>query len=277
MLGAAIARLNDRFTRFLVEDDDALLVLFRMLNDAEEKGEACLFHEVAERVPARIATLVRRHEADERRHRELTREALALLHDRPGLVDRRADLVAVADGEVGELLTFGGQTDAELGRAYLFLHALERRMCAQLLQIGGALRARRPALADIVDQMRADELRHVTWCEVIAFELLGRDEATHAAVRGEMIALEARVFARVTAQNLSALLTVGLSAMPVAERAFWTAVSWALRVVPALPVPDRNGDLAAHRWKGASREGRPSNAAAASQSPKRQPTPPQAA
>lgn len=93
----ALSTLNDRFTTQLVRDDDALLVQFRMLNDAEEKSECLLFDRVAGRLPPKLAALVRRHEADELRHVSLTRQALAILGDRPEVVDRRADLVAVME------------------------------------------------------------------------------------------------------------------------------------------------------------------------------------
>lgn len=244
----ALSTLNDRFTTQLVRDDDALLVQFRMLNDAEEKSECLLFDRVAGRLPPKLAALVRRHEADELRHVSLTRQALAILGDRPEVVDRRADLVAVMDAELGNLLSAEHPTDADLARAYLFLHALERRMCAQLGQMVRSLRETRPELAAIAGSIRADELRHVTWCEVIAFELGGRDPVTHTKVKAEMIRLEARVFARVTHHNLNALLDVGLAEMTRPERAFWRAISWALLVVPGVPIRDDAGELAARGW-----------------------------
>jgi len=89
---------------------------------------------------------------------------------------------------------------------------------------------------------------HVRWCEAIAFELLGHDQHAFDAVRTEMVALEAHVFDRVTAQNLTTLLDVAFRAVPWWERALLRLVALGLRVVPGIAVPDRDGALAARPW-----------------------------
>lgn len=248
LVRALSRRLNDRFTHQLVADDDALLVLFRMLADAEENGEAQVFDAVADRLGPKLAALVRRHADDERRHIGLTRRALRLLHDRPELRDGRANLVEVVDTHMGGMLR-GEGTDAELGRAYLLLYALERRMVAQLTQLERGLQGRRPELAAIVAEIRDDELKHIRWCQVVAWELMGADEASFRATRDEMVAVEARVYLGVTRQNLTALLDVGLRGMSLVERGFWRLAAWTMGRLPSLPVPDPDGVIAARTWE----------------------------
>jgi hypothetical protein len=248
LLAPLAQRINDRFTAQLVSDDDALLVFFRMLNDAEENGEAALFDAVAERLDGAIAGLVRRHAADEVRHIALTREALARLNDRPEVVDQRADLVALMDTHMGGMLS-GEGSDEELGRAYLLLHALERRMVAQLTQLERGLRGRRPELARIVGSIRDDERKHIAWCGVVAWSLMGDDLETYRRVREEMIVLEAQVYRGFTQHNLHAFLDAGLSGMGWPERLFWRGAAHVMGWMRSLPVPDPDGAIAALTWE----------------------------
>lgn len=244
-----LERMQDRISGHIVADDDALIVLLRLLDDAESSGEAAVFDRVEGRVTGRMAALVRRHADDERRHLEMTRAALVAMGDAGQLVDTRANLVEHVEAALdGILAPSVDATDAELGRAYLLLYALERRMCAQLLQLGTALRSARPDLAQVLETIRGDELRHVRWCEAIAFELLGHDQQAFDTARAEMVALEAHVFARVTAQNLTTLLDVAFRAVPWWERGLLRLVALGLRVVPGIAVPDRDGELAARAW-----------------------------
>lgn len=249
LLRPVLERLQDRISGHIARDPDALIVLMRLLDDAEASGEAAVFERVEGRVGGRMAALVRRHADDERRHLAMTRAALVALGDDGSLADTRANLVEHVEAELDRILDPAlDADDADLGRAYLLLFALERRMCAQLRQLGAALAPERPELAAVLHAILADELRHVRWCEAIAFELLGHDHAAFEVHRDAMLALEARVYARVTAQNLSTLLDVAFREVPRWERALLRGVAAVLRVVPGVPVPDRDGALGARAW-----------------------------
>lgn len=243
----AIVSINRRFTTKLAEDPAALAVLFRSLRDAESDGESVIFDMALPRVPRKLEHLVRTHANDEERHEAMMSEVLEMLGCDADSDGDHVSAVPYIDEAAGTILTAAAESDVDLGRAYLLVYALERRLSAQLSQLAAGIEHARPEIAAMVREVAADEMKHIGWCGVVSHHLIG-DTARWEAERDAMIELESRTYPRLMAQNLNAMLDEGLTNMSTVERAFWRCAAWVADRLPAQPVPDPSGVIAARDW-----------------------------
>ena len=247
LVNDVILSVNRRFTRKLADDPAALAVLFRSLRDAESDGESVIFDMALPRVPAKLVHIVRTHAADEERHEGMMEEILERLGHRGDSDGGHASAVPYIDEAAGTILTAAAESDLELGRAYLLVYALERRLSAQLSQLARGIEHKRPEIAAMVREVAEDEKKHIGWCGVVSYHLIG-DADVWEAERQAMIELETRTYPRLLAQNLNAMLDEGLTNMSRAERFFWRGAAWFAGRLPRQPVPDPDGAIASRDW-----------------------------
>lgn len=249
MIRTLVQRLHAHLTGHIARDRDALAVVLRSLRDAEESGEAQVFCVDMPQLPPAIAGLVARHGADEERHVDLMERALAAI-DAQAVGDGHTHVFAQVDAVAGAVFEQDLTDPVRFAEAYFLLYAMERRLSAFLHNLERHVRPVEPALADVLAEVRADEEKHIVWCQVVAWEALDGDRAAWEAARERMIAVEARSFARIQGANLAEIVTTTLSAMPTWQRGLWWGVAQVLQHGHiSYPVPDPEGRLAAREWR----------------------------
>jgi len=147
--------------------------------EATANGDGGLFDRIREYVQCpRMRALVLRHQTDEIRHEQLL---VALLADRGGPLEvpRSCMLLHIAEDVLGDYPARRIQSDRDLVEAYSFIRVLECRAIGQLSAVAAAFDRVDPEVAAVLRRMRADELRHVRWCDAI----LTRHAADKAEVR----------------------------------------------------------------------------------------------
>lgn len=218
--------LNAAYLRRVAEDDDALHFVLSCILAVEANEEARFFEAVQDHVDGPLARAVARHAADEDKHVVLVTEALRIL-GRPALpVPADLEIVPVLDEAMGGCIAELDLSDPmQLGRAYLVLHALERRMAERMRMLGTAIAHRHPEIAAILFEIAADEKRHIAWCQAVARKLIGDDEV-YARMRDELVDVEARAYARFTTRYVRHILRVGFTRLSRPERLAWRLVGW---------------------------------------------------
>ncbi len=229
--------LQRLFLKELLAEPRGRATLLKQLGDAEggDGGELDIFEHVLAVLddPAQADTsadaaaleevrkLVRVHKADEERHERLFHDRAAATGAAPMKLPPEAHLLRRLDKHVGffskPVVDKKGVVDA-----YLLLLVIEERAVRQFDRYRAAFAAAGDeATAQVIDGIKADEARHLRYCEAIS-RRYSDDEEVRQARLAELRALEASCFDQVQAINLRMLVDAGF-----VGRTWWTKALWA--------------------------------------------------
>ncbi len=201
--------------------------ILTQLADAEATAcdEGGLFDRVIAVTPfPKLARLVARHKADEKRHEAAVRSALARLG---GPADIPGDLLLLHIAE--DLM--GVPPDREVRGArdvvdvYSFIGVLERRAVRQMEDIAAAFAGVDDDVAAMLRGLAADEARHVGWCEVVVAAHAEAAGVDPAPVRRRFDRLDALAYHLHNRRGTPAAFDRGLLRGGPLRRAAWTALT----------------------------------------------------
>jgi hypothetical protein len=201
-------RIGRRYFRSLLARPEGRAHILSLLVISEEGDEGGVFDELARRADDEdLAKVVRRHKADEERHAGLFRECLA----RNGLaLEELPDELLIVKQVAKDTGAKPIETRTDVMNTYALLLAIEKRGVERFPVIAAAFReAGDAATADVVDQVTADECRHVKYCAAIG-RRYANDDAEWSRAVATYAAVEARAFNRVRVAGIAYTLKRGL-------------------------------------------------------------------
>lgn len=209
--------------------------LLAMASDAESSGEGRVFEELLLRKDdAELAKLVERHRDDETRHAQVLAERARANAHAAGVevpeVPAHLKLVDRLDAALGGFFSRPLETREDVMRAYLVLQVIEERAITQFELYAEAMKEVDPVTSALLEEIGADEARHLCYCHAIARRYAPSD-AVHARELEHIRAVEARVFAENSSDNLEYALAQGLLPLGWAGRAAWKAVGGVARAL----------------------------------------------
>jgi rubrerythrin len=191
---------------------------------AEDSDEGQVFDVLLAQIDdADLQKMVRIHAADERRHAEMFRDALARNGFEPWAVPPELSLIERLDVALGGF--FDGFLDREhpVMDAYLLLQVIEERAVTQFETMRPAFAAHDPQTAELLDSIAADEARHLKYCVAIA-RRYAPDPQTAAARLAELRAVESRVYAELSRANMRHTIAKDMLAVGPIEKRLWRGV-----------------------------------------------------
>ncbi len=211
------ARFGSFILSRLVASGRGRAFLFAFMVDAEESDEGA-FDELAARVVTDpvVHKVIRTHQADEARHGAILRGCLARTGATPPPLPTELRYIDRLDRATDGKFRRGFPDEPTAGglmKVYALLEAIEERGVLQFAAIARALRPVDAASAAAVEEIVADERRHVQYAHAIA-RRYAPDDATHARTLAEMRALAAAAFAEHGAAFARYLFEHELLAMP---------------------------------------------------------------
>lgn len=204
------ARLDHLFRVQAYRQPLAKAAILSAYAEAESGGEVQVFERALRRATdPKVARLIRRHEADENRHAamfEARREALGL----PRFpIPARLRTIERLSEAAGGILDRSMDSDADIVAVYQLLFVIEERAMAEFG------RARRAALATgdretaaMLDEIAADERRHLAYCRAVGREFAGSEAAFEAGLE-PLRALEAKVYSEQSTAFMDWMLDLG--------------------------------------------------------------------
>lgn len=204
--------LHRAFLGTLLRNPVGKATVLRSLADEEggNGGELDIFAHMLDVIEDdEVKKLVRLHKSDEERHEQLFLAAVRATGAEPLPIPNDARLLYRLDAHLG-FFTRPIVDRAGVADAYLLLHVIEERALRQFARdrlafadVGDAATVR------VLDEVSADEERHLRYCEAIARKMLPDDDARGrrlAALR----ALEAKCFAEVQTLMFARFVDAGL-------------------------------------------------------------------
>lgn len=188
-------RLDRVYRRRILSQPMAKAFSLSAYADAESSGENQVFERALSRCrDERVATLIRRHQADEIRHAamfERRRDALGL----PALpVPSHLKLIDQLSRACGDVLDRPMTTDDDVAAVYALLYVLEERAVEEFDRAERMLvRLGDEGTAAVFRDVAADERRHLKYCRAVGLRYDGSPEAFAARVQA-MRAVEAEVY-----------------------------------------------------------------------------------
>lgn len=200
---------------------------------AEDSDEGVVFDGLLSKVDdPELAKMVRIHAADEKRHAELFREALARNGFDPWPVADGLSLIERLDAALGGFFDGFLEREHPVMDAYLLLQVIEERAVTQFSMMRPAFAKYDPQTAELLDQIARDEERHLKYCVAIA-RRYAPDAETAAARLAEFRAVESKVFGEMSRANMRHTLEGDMLAIGPLETRIWR------RVIGALDRADR--------------------------------------
>ena len=196
-------RLTLSFARRLISTKEGRAHLLNQLADAESNGENQVFEHVLAHVDdPRLRKMIEKHQADELRHAELFRAAVARTGVVPGPVPAHLKLIDRLDKAVGGFFAQPIEGPRGVMEAYLMLQVVEERACAQFAVFERAFReAGDGETADVFAEIARDEERHLKYCHAIS-KRYAPDEVTRQVTLEKFRTLEAECFAENSRANM---------------------------------------------------------------------------
>jgi rubrerythrin len=224
-------RLTVRFLTHLVATPAGRAHVLHQAAEAESNGETQLFDRLQEHVDdPELGRLVKRHAEDEVRHAELFRACVARTGVTPPPVPPELRVIDRLDAALGGVFQRPIRERRDVMNAYLLLQVLEERAVTQFGVMEPVFRAVDPETADVFAQIASDEQRHLRYCHAIA-RRYSPDVPTQAEALSRFRAIEAKVYAGVTGENVRHTLARGLITPSPLEHAGWLALDKLGRLV----------------------------------------------
>lgn len=228
-------RLTLAFMTQLFSHPRGRVHLLSMASDAESSGEGRVFEELLKRKDdPELARLVVRHRDDEVRHAEVlaerARENAALAGIEVPKVPAELKLIDRLDRALGGFFSRELATDEDVMRAYLVLQVIEERAITQFDLYVEAMKGVDPKSAAAFAEISRDEARHLRYCHAIARRYAPSPEV-HAKQLQHIRAVEARVFAENSNDNLAFALEQNLLPVAWPAKLAWRAVGAATRAL----------------------------------------------
>lgn len=221
--------LSDRLTlsymRTLIETPEGRAFLLNQIADAEDNGEAQIFDQILKTIDdPKLQKIVDRHRTDEIRHGELFRACRDRTGVDPGPVPDDIKVLDRINARVGGFFDRPIRSAEDVVEAYLILQVIEERATQQFTIFEQAFRAVDPATADVVQEIAADEARHLMYCRAVVKQY-AKDEAYVEKRLAELREHEAVAFRETSSANMRHALARGFIRGPV-ERMFWRCLNW---------------------------------------------------
>jgi rubrerythrin len=216
-------RLQRLFLSELLSTPRGKSTLLSQLADAEggDGGELDIFGHILDQLDdEEVKKLVRVHKEDEERHERLYQERARATGVEPFKLPANAHLLRRLDNHVGFFSK--PVTDRKgVADAYLLLLVIEERAVKQFDRYKQAFLAAGDAdTAAVIDGIKADEGRHLRYCEAIS-KRYSENEDVRQQRLAELRALESKCFDEVQAINLRFLVDNGF-----VGHTFWTKALW---------------------------------------------------
>jgi len=214
------SKLTNRYLRLIVNDNDALRFLLKLSADAESNGEGLVFERVRDFVPDEYKEKVDRHASDEIRHEQIFSDAYKSINSNiDEEIPQDLRLIDRVSTATGNILSREVHSISDVGVAYLFLLAIERRAYEQIGLIEEALQAKYPDIANIVTTIREDEFGHIKFCKKISQIAIPNDDIRQV-LEDEIAKSEAEAF-REQKHAFVAYAERFLATMSFPEKLFW--------------------------------------------------------
>lgn len=218
------AVLFSRFTDRLIASRAGRAHVLNQAAYAEDADEGQVFDQLLERIDdPELHKMVRVHAADEKRHAEMFRDALARNGFEPWPVPAELSLLERLDAALGGFFDDFTERDHPVMDAYLLLQVIEERAITQFTHMRPAFAAHDPRSAELLDAVARDEERHLKYCVAIA-RRYAPDPETAAARLGELREVEAKVYAGLARANMRHAIESDLLAVGPIERRLWRGV-----------------------------------------------------
>ncbi len=234
-------RLTLMFMKQMLQNPKGRSHFLTQVADAENNDEGAVFAALLERAKhdEALHKLVARHAADEERHAELLNaRALATGLPRPTVPDGLKILRRLDEALGGGFFAKPIQTDEDVMRAYLLLQVIEERAVTQFPLFKEALRELDPESAEVFEQIEADEVRHLKYCQAIARRYAPSEEL-HEKTLQHFREVESRVFSENSVRNMTYALDHGfMDGGSLWSRLMWRGIQlFAVVVKPTRPTP----------------------------------------
>ncbi len=214
-------QLTDKFMDRLLSTKAGRAHVLNQAAEAEDSDEGVFFTELLSKVDdPQLQKMIRRHEADEKRHAAMFREAVERQGVTPGPVPESLRMIDNIDRALGGFFEEPIVDDEGVMNAYLLLQVIEERAATQFAMFEPVMRKYDPESADVLASIAKDEERHLKYCRAIS-RRYAPDEKTRVAQLQKYREVEARVFAQNSATNLNYALDHGLVKSGRLERMGW--------------------------------------------------------
>lgn len=190
---------------------------------AEDSDEGQVFEALLSQIddPA-LQKMVRIHAADETRHAEMFREALARNGFEPWDVGPELSLIARLDAALGGFFDGFLEREHPVMDAYLLLQVIEERAVTQFSAMQPAFAEHDPPTAALLESIAADEERHLKYCVAIS-RRYAPDSNTATARLAELRQVESVVYAELSRANMKHTLANDMLAIGRLEKRIWSS------------------------------------------------------
>jgi rubrerythrin len=218
---SALLRLTQMFLSHVTASPRGRAHILAQLANAEggDGGELMLFeHLLAYVDDPKLRQLIQLHHEDELRHERLFIERAEAQGAELPIIPDRVKLLMRIDAKVG-LFNKPVETDEDVVRVYLALLVIEERAMAQFRLLQHAFRAAGDdATARVLEEVEADEGRHLKYCHAIT-KRYAPDEEDRQRRLAQMREVEAQAFAENGRENMAWTLSRGI--LSGWRRALW--------------------------------------------------------
>jgi rubrerythrin len=231
-------KLQKRYLSQLVSTPRGRGHVLSICVEGESNGEGQVFERALAKVddPA-VAKMIKRHQADEILHTKLFQERLDAQGVEVPPVPDHLKLIDRLDAALGNVIDRKIETREDIMHMYLVLQVIEERAITQFGEIGPAFAAVDPETAATFERVARDEERHLKYCHAIA-KRYAPDALVHDRELARYRAIEARVFAETTRDNMAWSLANGVVDFGFFENFFWRGMSGLTRrTQPTMPTP----------------------------------------
>lgn len=220
-LEALNQRIGRHFLGRLVASARGRAWILWQASEAESDDEGRFFELLLARVDdPELHKMIRLHQADEERHARLYAECAERAGAPRPTIPTELKLLDRFDRALGGFFAGFEADRRSVMEAYLLLQVLEERAVTQFALLAPAFRPVDPRTSDVIEQIAADEERHLKYCRAIS-RRYAPDPTTHADTLRHFRDVESRAFAEHARANMRHALERDLLAGPRAERLLW--------------------------------------------------------
>lgn len=195
-------KLNTLFLEKVLSTPAGRAHVLNQAADAEGSDEAGFFERLLSKVDdPELQKMIRRHEADEKRHESMFLEAVTRTGIQPEPVPSQLKLIEAIDEELGGFFERPITDDRGVMEAYLLLQVIEERAITQFALMEPAFRKVDPETADQIVEIMRDEERHLKYCRAISRRYAPDNQTRESTLRWYR-GVEARAFASIGRENL---------------------------------------------------------------------------
>jgi rubrerythrin len=231
-------KLQKRYLEKLVSTPRGRGHVLSICVEGESNGEGQVFERALARVDdPSVARMIKRHQEDEILHTRLFQERLDAQGVAVPPVPDHLKLIDRLDAALGNVIDRTIETREDIMHMYLVLQVIEERAITQFGEIGPAFAAVDPETAETFARVAKDEERHLKYCHAIA-RRFAPDAVTHDRELARYRAVESRVFAQTTRDNMAWSLANGVVDFGFLGNLFWRGLrTLNSRSQPTMPTP----------------------------------------